>query len=139
MESLEKKGITPISRVNFRNDKRLFGIIQQDRLGHIYVIGKTGVGKSTLLLNMAKSDIRTGKGLAVIDPSGDLTKELLNFIPEMRREDLIYFNPADTQTAIAYNPLYDIPLEHHNLVASGIISTFKKIWAESWGSRLEHF
>lgn len=135
---LEKKGITPIGIVNFRSDKRPFGIKAEDRLGHIYVIGKTGVGKSTLLLTMAISDIRTGKGMAVIDPHGDLSRQLLQHIPGHRKQDLIYFNPVDIAHAIAYNPLYSIPTHHHHLVASGLISTFKKIWSESWGPRLEH-
>jgi hypothetical protein len=87
---------------------------------------------------MAISDIRTGKGIAVIDPHGDLSKELLRHIPEHRKQDVIYFNPADTDHPIAYNPLHAIHPSHHHLVASGIISTFKKIWSESWGPRLEH-
>lgn len=138
LSDLEQKGITPIGKVNFRNDNRLFGIKQNDRLGHIYVIGKTGVGKSTLLLNMAISDIRTGKGIAVIDPHGDLSDQILKHIPEYRRNDLVYFNPADNQSDITYNPLHGINRNHHHLVASGLVSTLKKIWSESWGPRLEH-
>jgi hypothetical protein len=130
--------ITPIGTTNFRNKNQPFGIKEKDRMGHIYVIGKTGVGKSTLLLNMAISDIENGNGLAVIDPHGDLSEKLLEYIPYRRIKDVIYFNPADTEHSIAFNPLHAIHPKYHHLVASGLISTFKKIWAESWGPRLEH-
>lgn len=135
---LESRGITPIGVTNYRDERIPFGIKEKDRLGHIYVIGKTGVGKSTLLLNMAISDVTHGKGIAVIDPHGDLCVELLKHIPKDRMKDLIYFNPADIDHPIAFNPLQNINSEHHHLVTSGLISTFKKIWSESWGPRLEH-
>jgi len=107
-------------------------------MGHIYVIGKTGVGKSTLLLNMAVSDMQTGKGLCIIDPHGDLAETILDHVPQERIDDVIYFNPQDTELPIAFNPLHAIHSNFHHLVASGLISTFKKIWAESWGPRLEY-
>lgn len=135
---LESRGITPIGVTNYRDEQIPFGIKEKDRLGHIYVIGKTGVGKSTLLLNMAISDVTHGKGIAVIDPHGDLCVELLKHIPQDRMKDLIYFNPADVDHPIAFNPLQSVNSEHHHLVVSGLISTFKKIWSESWGPRLEH-
>ncbi len=129
---------TPIGLTNFRNSKQPFGIKDIDRMGHIYVIGKTGVGKSTLLLNMAISDMQTGKGLCIIDPHGDLAETLLDHVPQERIDDVIYFNPQDTDFPIAFNPLHAIHPNFHHLVASGLISTFKKIWAESWGPRLEY-
>ncbi len=116
---------TPIGITNWRNDKQPFSIKDADRLGHIYVIGKTGVGKSTLLLNMAISDIQKGKGICIIDPHGDIAESILHHIPNERIDDVIYFNPKDIAYPIA-------------LVASGLISTFKKIWADSWGPRLEY-
>lgn len=133
-----KEQITPIGRVNFRSDDRIFGIKDKDRLGHIYCIGKTGTGKSTLLLNMAISDIKRGNGFCVIDPHGDVAETLLKYIPDNRKEDLVYFNPADIEKPIAYNPLKNVHPQFHHLVCSGLLSTFKKIWADSWGPRLEH-
>src|ERR1017187_7960388 len=97
--------ITPIGITNFRSTNQPFGIKDIDRLAHIFCIGKTGVGKSTLLSNMAISDMEKGKGLAVIDPHGDVAEQLLNHIPEHRKKDLIYFNPADLEHPIAFNPL----------------------------------
>jgi len=128
---------TPIGITNFRTPIPFF-IKDQDRLGHVYCIGKTGVGKSTLLENMAISDIQKGKGLCIIDPHGDIAEDILNYIPEERIKDVIYFNPADIENSIAFNPLRSIHPDHQHLVASGLISTFKKIWAENWGPRMEY-
>ncbi len=130
--------ITPIGKVNYRNDNRSFGIKDADRLEHIYVIGKTGTGKSTLLQNMAISDIESGNGFCVIDPHGDVAENLLNYIPEDRIKNVIYFNPADIENPIAFNPLKNVHPDFQYLVASGLISTFKKIWADNWGPRLEN-
>ena len=130
--------ITPIGTTNFRNDKKSFGIKDEDRLNHIYVIGKTGTGKSTLLLNMAISDIQRGNGICVIDPHGDIAEKILDYIPKERMNDVIYFNPADEQYVIAFNPLDDIPDDQQHLVVAGLIATFKKIWMDSWGPRLEY-
>jgi hypothetical protein len=129
---------TPIGLTNWRNKNQPFYIKDADRLGHIYVIGKTGVGKSTLLLNMAISDIQKGKGLCIIDPHGDIAESILDYIPQERLEDVIYFNPKDLKYPIAFNPLKGVHPNYHHLVASGLISTFKKIWADSWGPRLEY-
>jgi len=104
----------------------------------MYVIGKTGTGKTTLIENMAISDMRVGNGLALIDPHGDLAEHLLNFIPKRRIEETIYFNPSDLDYPIAFNPLEKVDRDHHHLVASGLISVLKKIWYEFWGPRMEH-
>lgn len=130
--------ITPIGLTNFRNSKQQFGIKEADRLNHIYVIGKTGTGKSTLLLNMAVSDIERGNGLCLIDPHGDIADKLLDYIPQNRINDVIYFNPADENYVIVFNPLENIPKDQVHLVVAGLISTFKKIWMDSWGPRLEY-
>jgi hypothetical protein len=135
---MEDHGITYIGITNYRNTNKKFGIKDQDRLQHIYAIGKTGVGKSTLLANMAISDIRRGNGICVIDPHGDIAADLLNYIPETRKDDLIYFNPKDPNNTVTFNPLYGVHPSYHSLVTSGLISTFKKIWSESWGPRMEH-
>lgn len=129
---------TPIGITNWRNHSKPFYIKDADRLGHIYAIGKTGVGKSTLLMNMAISDIEKGKGLCIIDPHGDIAENILHYIPENRISDVIYFNATDTDYPIGFNPLHGIHPKDHNLIASSLISTFKKIWSDSWGPRLEH-
>ncbi len=130
--------ITPIGNTNFRNDKKTFGIKDEDRLNHIYVIGKTGTGKSTLLLNMAISDIQRGNGICLIDPHGDIAEKILDYVPQERINDVIYFNPADESYVIAFNPLQNIPQGQQHLVVAGLIATFKKIWIDSWGPRLEY-
>jgi DNA helicase HerA-like ATPase len=130
--------VTLFAVTNWRDIRKTFGIKQKNRRGHIYLIGKTGTGKSTLLLNMLVSDIRQGYGVALIDPHGDLAEDVLDLIPENRVNDVIYFNPADMEYPIAFNPIEKVHPDHHHLVASGHISVFKKIWPEFWGPRLEH-
>lgn len=129
---------TPIGITNFRNQKQPFGIKDTDRLNHIYVIGKTGTGKSTLLLNMAISDIQRGNGLCLIDPHGDIAEKILDYVPKERIKDVIYFNPADENFVVSFNPLQDIKEDQKHLVIAGLLATFKKIWADSWGPRLEY-
>lgn len=104
----------------------------------MYLIGKTGTGKSTLIQNMAIHDIESGYGLALIDPHGDLAEEILDSIPANRINDVIYFNPADLEYPIAFNPLEYVVPDCRYLVASGMISVLKKVWADFWGPRLEH-
>jgi len=130
--------LTPIGTTNHQNKNYVFGIKQKDRTGHIYCLGKTGVGKSTLLLNMAIEDILQNKGVGILDPHGDLINSVLDYISEDRIQDVIYFNPGDTDHMIAYNPLYGLREENRYQVASNIVSVFKKLWSESWGPRMEH-
>lgn len=130
--------ITPFAVTNYRDIRKVFGIKQKNRRGHMYLIGKTGTGKSTLLANMVISDIRDGRGVALIDPHGDLAEQILNYVPEERIKDVIYFNPGDLDYPIAFNPLEKSSPYSHHLVTSGLISVFKKIWPDSWGPRLEH-
>lgn len=132
------KHLTPLGITDWRNQNIPFGINDIDRLGHIYCIGKTGVGKSTLLLNMAISDINRGKGIAIIDPHGDVAETILSYIPEERIKDVIYFNPTDESFSIKFNPLKGIHPNHYHIVVSGLIGTFKKIWVDFWGPRMEH-
>lgn len=103
----------------------------------MYILGKTGTGKSTLIQNMVISDIERN-GLALIDPHGDLAEDILHFIPQERIKDVIYFNPGDLQYPVAFNPLEKVDPDHRHLVVSGLICVFKKIWPEFWGPRLEH-
>ena len=131
--------ITPIGYHNFRgNSDQKFGIKSEDRRRHVYVVGKTGVGKSTLLENMAIADIRSGKGIAIIDPHGELAEKLLDYVPEERLDDVIYFNPADMEHPIAFNPMEQVGNEFRHLVASGIMGVFKKIWVDAWSARMEY-
>lgn len=130
--------LTPIGITNFRNQYQPFGIKAEDRFGHIYAIGKTGTGKSTLLQSMAIADLENGNGLCVIDPHGDIAENILHYVPKHRIDDVLYFNPQDTDYPIGFNPLQAIHPEYHHLVASALITSFKKIWSDSWGPRLEY-
>jgi len=130
--------ITPFAITNYRDIRRRFGIRAKNRRGHMYIIGKTGTGKSTLIQNMITSDIQDGNGLALLDPHGDLIEGVLDFVPDGRVDDVIYFNPSDLDFPTAFNPLYCQDPQSRYLVASGLISVFKKIWSEFWGPRLEH-
>ncbi len=138
---LEKKKTKAVAlgQVFFRGDDRTFGIGEDDRRRHIYIAGKTGMGKSTLLENMIFSDISAGNGVGVIDPHGDLAEAALRFVPKNRRNDVILFDPADRSFPISFNILEcrENGGDRH-LVASGVVGVFKKIFAESWGPRLEH-
>ena len=109
-----------------------------DRRRHIYVVGKTGVGKSTLLENMAIADIEAGRGIAFLDPHGESAEKLLDFIPEERLDDVIYFDPSDMEFPIAFNPMEQVGTEFRHLVASGIMGVFKKIWVDAWSARMEY-
>lgn len=130
--------ITVVGQTNFRGQHRPFGIYPDDRRRHVYLIGKTGVGKTTMLANMAVQDIKNGHGLALVDPHGDVAEGLLNSIPPERVNDVIYFDPADTDHPVAFNVLEAIDPEYKYLVASGLVSSLKKMWADSWGPRLEY-
>lgn len=115
-----------------------FGIRAEDRSRHLYTIGKTGTGKTTLLRNLIVQDISAGRGVGVIDPHGDLAQSLLDLIPRWRTKDVVYFDPADQTHPIAFNPLDSLPDEQKHLIASGIVSAFKNVWRESWGPRTEY-
>jgi len=123
---------------NYRNLRKKFGIKTPDRRSHMYLVGKTGVGKSTLLENTIYQDIQLGHGVAVVDPHGDLAEKMLDFVPSWRVNDVIYFNPADIDYPIAFNILESVDSTHRHFIASGLIGVFKKIWADSWGPRLEY-
>ncbi len=134
----EKNEISFFAKTNFRNQERIFGIKTDDRRRHMYVIGKTGMGKTNLLENLAIQDIKHGKGVAFIDPHGDTAEKLIKAIPADRINDVIYFNPADQDFPIAFNVMESVDPEYKHLVASGLVGVFKKLWADSWGPRLEY-
>ena len=130
--------IESLGETTFREQRRAFGIKPKDRRHHVYVIGKTGTGKSTLIKNMVIQDLRLNHGVALIDPHGDLVEDILNYIPKTRTNEVIYFNPADTSFPVAINILEAKGDEEKQLVASSLISVFKHLWKEFWGPRLEH-
>ncbi|MEN8252011.1 MAG: CxxC-x17-CxxC domain-containing protein [Patescibacteria group bacterium] len=130
--------ITAFAETNFRNQKSAFGIKTDDRRRHLYAIGKTGMGKTNMLENLAIQDIRNGHGMCFVDPHGDTAEKLISMIPPERINDVIYFNPADQEFPIAFNVLEEVPKEFRPLVASGLIGVFQKLWADSWGPRLEY-
>lgn len=133
-----EQDITILGETTFRNQNKKFGIKLDDRRRHIYIIGKTGMGKTALLMNMAIQDILSGKGLGFIDPHGEAAEELLDFIPKKRINDVVYFNPADIEYPIAFNVMEKVSPEHRHLVASGLMGVFKKIWPDVWSARMEY-
>ncbi len=134
-----EKGITLIGETNFRDHKIKYGLREADRRRHAYIIGKTGMGKSTLLENMIFSDIKAGKGVGLIDPHGDVAEAVLRFVPKNRTNDVVLFDPSDRDFPIAFNMLEGKNPEQRGLVASGLIGVIKKLNIDSWGPRLEHF
>lgn len=130
--------ITYFAETDYRNQKTKFGIKSRDRTRHMYVIGKSGVGKSTLLENMAIQDIQRGEGVAVLDPHGSFAEKMLDYVPMDRIKDVIYFAPFDTENPISFNVLEDVGHDKRHLVASGLMSSFKKIWVDAWSARMEY-
>jgi len=137
-ENVPQEELTLFAKTNFRHLSKRFGIKNDDRRRHVYIIGKTGVGKTTLMENMILDDISEGRGVAVVDPHGDFIDKILNFIPKFRINDVVILDPSDRDYPIAFNPLEDVNPDQRGLVVSGIISIFQKIWAYTWGPRLEH-
>ncbi|QQR76681.1 type IV secretion system DNA-binding domain-containing protein [Candidatus Nomurabacteria bacterium] len=130
--------ITYFGETDYRNKRTRFGIKATDRARHMYVIGKTGMGKSTLLENMAIQDIQNGEGMAFIDPHGGTAEKLLDYVPESRLKDVVYFAPFDIDYPISFNVMEDIGADKRHLVASGLMSSFKKIWVDAWSARMEY-
>jgi hypothetical protein len=142
MEEAESKKnnekITFFAETSFRNQRRLFGIKTDDRRRHMYLIGKTGMGKTNALEHMIIADIRAGNGLAVVDPHGDLVERVIEFIPSYRINDVIYVNPADIDFPIGFNVLESVDPTQRHLVASGLMGVFTKIWEGVWSARMEY-
>ena len=121
-----------------RNKKIPFGIRALDRMRHMYVIGKTGMGKSTTLENLAIQDIQNGEGLCFIDPHGETAEKLLEFVPEHRINDVIYFAPFDVDNPVGFNVMEDVGYDKRHLVVAGLMSSFQRIWVDAWSARMEY-
>jgi len=138
MTDKDKQDVNFFARAEYKNKSRVFGIKTKDRRKHVYIIGKTGAGKSTLIANMAIDDIRRGRGVGIVDPHGDLAETILDYIPKRRINDVVYLEPFDTERPFSINVLEIKNKQHKDLIASGIVSIFYKIYGESWGPRLEY-
>jgi hypothetical protein len=130
--------ITYFAETNARGQRVKFGIKAKDRTRHVYVIGKTGTGKTTMLENMAIQDIHNGNGLCFMDPHGTTADKLLEYIPEERKKDVLYFAPFDMEYPLSFNIMEDVGYDKRHLVVSGLMSAFKKIWQDAWSARMEY-
>ncbi len=134
----QKNDVNFFAKAEYKNKDSIFGLKTKDRRKHVYIIGKTGAGKSTLIANMAIDDIRRGRGVGIIDPHGDLAETILAYIPKRRVNDVVYLEPFDAERPFSINVLEVKNKQHKDLIASGIVSIFYKIYGESWGPRLEY-
>lgn len=134
----EDSAITIFAQTNFRNQPVTFGIKRSDRRAHLYILGKTGTGKSTLLESLMIDDLKKGFGFALLDPHGDLVKKVKAQIPWSRQDDIIDFDVADPMQPYGFNPLANIAIDKRPLACSGLIQVFRHLWSDSWGPRLEH-
>jgi hypothetical protein len=135
---ISSSSITYLGRTTFRNWGIPFGIKESDRLYHMYVIGRTGTGKSTLLEALMRQDIAQGNGMAFLDPHGDLAEKIVEAVPDTRKDDLVYFNAPDPVQPYGYNPLKRVMKDKRPLAASGLLEVMKKMWDDAWGPRMEH-
>ncbi|MFH1193619.1 MAG: type IV secretion system DNA-binding domain-containing protein [bacterium] len=130
--------IIVFAETNFRNTSQKFGIKTDDRRRHVYILGKTGMGKTTMIENMILEDIYAGHGVGFVDPHGDSSDKILNYIPSHRVNDVVYFNPADVDNPMGFNVLEAVDETHKHLIASGLMGVFKKIWEDQWSARMEY-
>ncbi len=137
--SMNNDNTVLFGEVNFRNQRARFGIKQVDRDRHMYVIGKTGMGKTEILKNMVIQDIQAGRGVAFIDPHGDTAQDLPNFVPKERLKDVVIFDPSDLDFPIAFNVMEQVDARYRHLVASGLLGVFKKVFGvEVFSARMEY-
>ncbi|WP_136073126.1 type IV secretory system conjugative DNA transfer family protein [Candidatus Ulvibacter alkanivorans] len=130
--------VSYFAKTNFRNEGKLFGIFQRDRMMHLYVLGKTGTGKTNLLTTLILQDIIHGRGCAVFDVHGDLLRNILDHLPQKRIKDVIHLDMADPYLSYRYNPLKKVSEEKQSLVVGGLLDAFQKLWKGAWGMKLEH-
>jgi len=133
-----KSDLCYFGSVNDRGNKKTFGILEDDRRRHMYILGKTGMGKTTLLTNMILQDIHNGKGVCFIDAHGDPSQYILDRIPSYRQNDVVYFDPADTDWPIGFNMLEAKRGEEPFLIVSGMMAVFNRIWSGMWSARMEY-
>ncbi len=139
MSNGQEQNVVFIGKCNFRGNERVFGIKTKDRRQHLYVIGKTGTGKTTLLENLVLQDIRAGRGVGIVDPHGEFIEQhVLPQIPPERIRDVVYFNPVDSDYAIGFNVLEVPDLKYKHLIVSNLLGIFTKIWANVWSARMEY-
>ena len=134
----DDRRITYFAATHTRGKREMFGIRAIDRGKHIYVIGKTGMGKSTMLENMAIQDIQNGEGISFIDPHGSTAEKLLDFIPQDRIKDVVYFAPFDTDHPVGFNVMEDVGFDKRHLVVSGLMGALRRIWVDAWSARMEY-
>lgn len=134
----ERESLNLFAKTEYKNQNQIYGIRREDRRRHMYAIGKSGTGKSTLLANMIINDLKHNEGLAVVDPHGDLIDTVLDYIPRHRINDVIVLDPSDPQAVVKLNLFEGGSLVHRELIASGIVAIFQKMYANSWGPRLEY-
>jgi len=135
----ESEEVAIFGETNYQNERITFGIKQRDRRHHLYIIGKTGVGKSKLIELLVQSDLKVGNGVILLDPHGDLAQETLALVPKERIEDVVYFDPTDADYPIGFNPMFGVSrFEFKQNIAAGFISIFKKIFGLNWNERFEH-
>ena len=132
-------GLIYLGRTNWRDQDRPFGMWPDDRLAHLYVVGKTGSGKSSFLEFLIRQDLVNSNGLALFDPHGDLVERVHQFAVAKGRKDVVYLNVPDLTQSFGFNPLSNVPLSRRSLAAAGLIEAFKKMFSDSWGVKLEHF
>ncbi len=132
------KDVVYFGKTDFRRSEKIFGISRVDRRQHMYVMGKTGTGKSAMLHNLISQDIMKGEGVCVVDPHGELVEGILRMIPKDRMQDVIYFNPADMDYHVGFNVLELPDPKYKHLVASGLMGIFTKIWSNVWSARMEY-
>lgn len=132
------RDLTYLGITTYRDKNQLFGIKRKDRRQHVYILGKSGTGKSVLMFNMIIQNIQNGEGVCVVDPHGELVEGVLSAIPPHRMKDVVYFNPADADYHIGFNVLELIDPQYKHLVASGLMGIFTKIWANAWSARMEY-
>ena len=134
----QNKDLTYIGITTYRDKNQLFGIKRKDRRQHVYLLGKSGTGKSVLMFNMIIQNIKNGDGVCMVDPHGENVESVLSAIPPERIKDVVYFNPADADHHIGFNVLELIDPQYKHLVASGLMGIFTKIWANAWSARMEY-
>lgn len=134
----KNRRLTYLGRTNWRDQRRIFGIPAEDRNAHTYIIGKTGAGKTTMLETMIRQDLLNGVGVAVFDPHGDLAERVIRWMPQSRKRDLVYVDVPNPNQEFRFNPLANVAPLRRSVTANGIVEALKKLFADSWGIRLEY-